>query len=543
MSDAESATSLRIQLWGTFEVRRSDGVDVTPPRAKSQVLLALLASAEGLTRRRAWVRDKLWQGRDRDQANNSLRQALHDVRRCLGSAQGALMADRATLRLDPARVTLVPPPEAGAVFLDGLPAKEREVHLWLTRRRLDAAPLPHPPAPPLHRPELRLRRVAIRIFRGATPEADWIAASIGNQAADLLREALPAEVAITWIAVGASPAPTDAEADILTDLHVSPVVEGSVSLRLTAARAATGARIWSRAFQFTHAALQLIDDPNLGHAVTLLGEAIEAHLARTDPGVGDPVQGREASGLGPILSKIFSMDAPSLEEADKLLATFGEEMQEPTYMAWRAQLRIIQYIERHDLNRPALAEAAMHFVAKAQEADPFNANALSVAANVAHFLEVDSRKAARIAQRAVEQQPLNPLAQWALSTAALYVDDPGTATRHAELGARMTRHSKRRFWWELQRGATALCNNQLDTALEAFSFVHDAQPEFRPPLRYLIALHAHRGDLEHAAALVRRMQALESDFSVARLIEDRAYPASLLRRSPALDLGQLRAFL
>ena len=132
----DKAVELRIVLSGRFAVVSPGAGNLTPVGAKSQALLAMLASSPDRTRTRRWLAEKLWSDRGPDQASGSLRQALTDIRATLGVHSGLLGADRQKVWLDETRVavqmTEAPHPE----FLEGIDVRDPEFGVWLRMERL-----------------------------------------------------------------------------------------------------------------------------------------------------------------------------------------------------------------------------------------------------------------------------------------------------------------------------------------------------------------------------------------------------------------------
>src|SRR5262245_22678002 len=96
-----------LKLLGVFELRLSDGRAVDLPGQKDRALLAILALAQGAPQSRDKLAGLLWGDRGDPQARDSLKHALTRVRQSLGDAlSGALIADRQTIRLDPASVAV-----------------------------------------------------------------------------------------------------------------------------------------------------------------------------------------------------------------------------------------------------------------------------------------------------------------------------------------------------------------------------------------------------------------------------------------------------
>lgn len=533
---------LHVNLWGDFHVKGPDGEELTPQSAKNRALVAALVTTPSFERSRVWLQNKLWSSGEVEQAQGNLRKAVHDLRADFGRYRDIVLSNRKVVGLLPSAVEVLGPSDPNCDFLSGLEVGDREFDQWLTQMRLsaraqtdgaDAVAATHASLQPAPR-----RRIVIMAFRGESAEADWVATSLADETAAVLRESLPAEVIVETVEAGSGLNTRSDDSDLVVEIQVAPVFKREVSLRLSVSRSSTLERLWGQKLHFAQASLQLFRDPSIARAVAMLSEGIAKNLHN------ESVRRRNAHGalLEPILEKIFSMQADALHEADENLKLLHQELNDATYLAWRSQIRIIQYIERHQLDREALAEAAEEFALKAMEDAPFNATVLSVAANTAHFLETDSVKAAELAQQAVDLQPINALARWSLSTASLYVGDLERSVKHATYGSSITRSSSRKFWWELQMAATFLARGDLDRALSSFLAVHRSNPQFRPPLRYLIGLYAHHRRWAEAEQAVMKLQALEDEFSVKRLLTDRAYPASLLFRPTGLKLDHLREF-
>ena len=510
---------LRISLWGRLRVEAPDGSNLTPRSAKAQGLVALIATADHFERGRLWTQDKLWSDRSPDQGGASLRQALSDIRRTLGDYRDILRADRQSIGFCPDRIWLVPPSDAE--FLEGLDVRDPEFNIWLAAERASEAP----PEAALPIPSTKSRRTLVRfvVRRGQDPVTDWIAATLSDQTAALVRDVADVLVEITPIETLMA-IPREG-ADFVVEIEIGSFHDADIGMRLALSRGNSAERLWEKSRVFPAAGLQVLEDPNLSAVATMLSEAVQqAVYAAARNGISS-----ERPPFESILRKIFSMMPDEVREADRLLSTSADLKHSVTALAWRAQIRTIQYAERHADDRRGLAEEAREFTSRALEINAFNVNALVAAANAALFLDGDVFRAGELATTAVDIQPLNPFARWSLSAASLYADDLEKAQRNAQLGSHVTRRSRRRFWWDLQEGATALIGGDLEKACRAFAAAHSEQPQFRPPLRYLIALHACQGRLDKAAMAYQKLRNLEPDFTNDRLLKDRSYPASLVQ--------------
>lgn len=151
----------RMYLIGPFAITDPAGKALTPKSQKSQAVLAMLALSLRGSRSRVWLRDKLWSDRPEDQASASLRQALLDIRKCLGDARDILVADKNTvsLRMDRIRLDIDEILTEGHAagndelaaehFLEGVDVRDPEFEEWLTlerqvwQRRYDEGQLQH----------------------------------------------------------------------------------------------------------------------------------------------------------------------------------------------------------------------------------------------------------------------------------------------------------------------------------------------------------------------------------------------------------------
>lgn len=140
-------------LLGPFTITDSEGNAVTPRAQKTCAMLAMLALSPRSTRTRTWLRDKLWSDRGDEQAAASLRQALLDARRSLGTIGSDLIqADKKSISLnldkiqldtdlliDQSRNTSHKEEELEKVLaedlLEGMDIRDPEFEDWLTLER------------------------------------------------------------------------------------------------------------------------------------------------------------------------------------------------------------------------------------------------------------------------------------------------------------------------------------------------------------------------------------------------------------------------
>ena len=138
-----------VTLLGGFEIR-ADGAARELPGQKDRALLAVLALAPGATHSREKLASLLWSARGDAHARDSLKHALGRLRASLGDP---LVADRQTVRLDPAAFTVdvaaferlladgTPDAAEAAIalyrgdLLDGIGIRDRAFEEWLRIER------------------------------------------------------------------------------------------------------------------------------------------------------------------------------------------------------------------------------------------------------------------------------------------------------------------------------------------------------------------------------------------------------------------------
>ncbi|MEJ8561142.1 hypothetical protein QTO30_07825 [Yoonia sp. GPGPB17] len=242
------------------------------------------------------------------------------------------------------------------------------------------------------------------------------------------------------------------------------------------------------------------------------------------------------------IRSLFKMKPSAAAEADELFATAFATSPRGLYLAWRAQCLTIMKAERYSSNSDALKEQAEALCAHALELEPNNAMVLATVANTQGQLFRNHESSYGLAKRAVQLNPSNPMAWWALSSSSVYIGDTDASLRHAIQASRLVTTLPNKFWWDNQLFGSALVAGKLKLALAFAKECHAQNPSFRPPLRYLVALYANMELKRDAEKAISLLQDLEPDFSVSRLINDKAYPASLIHKAPGLNLDGLRAF-
>ena len=94
-----------LQMLGAVRLWGPDGAPIALSSRRSQALLAMLATAEGGSRTRSWLYQRLWSSRQMQQAQASLRRELSNLRPMLNGDGCVLRSDRQTVSLDLSRIS------------------------------------------------------------------------------------------------------------------------------------------------------------------------------------------------------------------------------------------------------------------------------------------------------------------------------------------------------------------------------------------------------------------------------------------------------
>lgn len=538
-----------ISLFGPLAVTAPDGTDLLPKSTKAQGLIGLLASAQDYRRSRAWVKAKLWSDRGPGQASGSLRQSLHEIRLALGSWSVVLASDRNSVWLDGDRIVVPAPgdgPPSKIEFLQGIDVKDRAFDTWLGEMRTHfAAPREADPAPrAFSRPAKKLlsgvtsmpvrpERLSVALMGAGEGGAEekLLETLFIDVAGHSLREVFDVEIVSGLSRAWASDLPPPGTLIVVARAYVA--APDRYGLRVSLEETGSMRSFWVDRLDVSRPLAAIADNvPCLALAHRLTRAVSEVLSTGQLSRQRDRNTDGEALWLGAsAFRKMFTMRHSELGQAEQLLTRAIELSPRGLFFAWRAQLAAIQFIELQAADRDGLREACQEDSAYAIESEPLNSNVLAAVANAQLVLENDVEKSAFLARQAVAANRANPLAWWAWANATLYGGEPEAAYAAAITAQHLAERSTLKFWADFQRCLTAALTGRTEEAIRFGSMASTLAPSFRPPLRYLLALHARVNDYEAARRAATRLSAIEADFSAERLLNDPSYPASLMRRA------------
>lgn len=528
---------LRLYLYGRFRLETADGVDRAPKSAKSQTLIALLATSETGGRGRLWLQKRLWPGKEADKASTSLRQALSEIRRALDEDRDLLDSDRRSVTLDLDRVKLMPAAR-GAEFLEGIQLLDGDhgVAEWLDHHRQPTAAQAAPQVTIVNDPYVRQPVPArpVVLFQtqsDGNSDLGLIEDIFVDSVARSMRETLSAEIRVG----GQTMDPNAFRVDVQAYRG-----EGStVGIRSRVRHGAPDLLLWSGMTSTQLHGAPPVEDLQI---VSLGNQLIDALAEAMTANITETKDIRDANLLTRLaVRRIFTLKPENLLEADKMLATAEELGAGALSSAWRAQLRVIQHVELHEGRSDNLAEEARKLALNAMEREPMNSMVLAACANMRLVLDEDINACLELARRSVRTNPANPLAWDSLADAKLYAGDFGEAYALAMRAQKISSGSPFGHWQDFGRCLTAALTGRRAEALRMAETAHALSPEFRPPLRYLTALYASDERFEDAQRTAERLKKLEPDFSFERMANDESYPISPLRWGGLLDSGKVIA--
>ncbi len=532
---AEQTPKLRLFLYGRFRLETAVGDDRAPKSAKSQALLALLATSETGGRGRLWLQKRLWPQKEADKASTSLRQALSEIRRALGEDRDLLEADRRSVTLDLSRLDLVPA-APGAEFLEGIQLLDGDHGLaeWLDHHRAIARAEPAQPIVMESYVQNNIPPRPIVVFQTQSDknsDLGLIEDIFIDCVARSMRETLSADVRIDGVTV-------DPNA-FRVEVQAYRGEGATVGIRSRVRHGSPDTLVWSGMTSTQLHGAPPVEDLQI---VSLGNQLIDALAEAMTANISETQDVRDANLLTRLaIRRIFTLKPENLAEADRMLEMAEELGAGALSSAWRAQLRVIQHVELHQGRSENLPDEARKLAVLAMEREPMNSMVLAAVANTRLVLDNDVNSCMELARRSVRLNPANPLAWDSLATAKLYAGDIGEAHALAVRAQKISSGSPFGHWWDFGRCLTAALTGRKAEALQLAEAAHALSPEFRPPLRYLTALYAADERFEDAQRTAERLQKLEPDFTFERMAKDETYPISPLRWGGLLDSGKVIA--
>jgi hypothetical protein len=507
---------ITISLAGPLRVVNCEGRDCTPRARKAQAILALLAVAPRFRRNRSWVQDKLWSQSPAEPGAAAFRQTLSVLRRALGEARDALIAEAGFLALDPVRCRVIDTPErsdrephgAAPEFVAGLDVEDPEFEDWLREHRAyfaarwsreevgaaSPARVSAPPGPPV-------ATLIVARTEADSPDSrlvgDMLAARIATRAARVggaslrigsngLQAAEPGRTLVLRLRLARSGPDATVQAMLVDARRDDPVWFVTRQLDPAEALAPPEAFVASAA------------------------DAVAREFANAPPDATDAE--RAVATLHRALTARHGFSQDGLLRVDGALQEALAARPSAALTARRALVNMWRLIERHCADPAATLEETRALSAQALERDPQSAEGLAAAAEIAD-IDRNPALALDLARRAVTADPMEPLAHAAFAKALARNGSPDKAYEAAIRARSLAGGRADQSWWAMLCCIAALRCNRGRDAIRFAEIAHSLDGSFRPPLRFLTALRFAAGDAEGAAAAAVNLRALEPDFT------------------------------
>lgn len=523
--------ALTINLEGRFAIHDEAGNEMPLHSAKGRALIALLCCSPGMIRTRLWLQEKLWSDRGPEQAAGSLRQTLSQLRKSLGESNKLLVTDRLSVRLEETKITLVERDKTvDAQFLEGIGVRDQAFSGWLEQQRQlrgGGTALSHASSHIITGAPAACEALVISTVSG-DDEVDQITSQIvaGNIAQNL-RESLGIDVLVDQQISGVP------RQDVTVKVGVAS--RGGRSLvHCQCAELPSGNVFWSGSR--TIASDDLLPQRN-DHLSQLVNEVTLATCTMLARSSHDNLEKSPTAIISHAVRQIFSMDRDQHLLADQALKEISEGQLTGIGLSWRVILRVVMSMERMVTDPETTREEIAEFGRKAEEHDPLNSIVLASNAYAGLMIFDDVAKGAELGQKSTEINEANPFGWLARAFASIRANEFEEGNNFMSRAQMLERISPHRYWWDCMFAVSATANNQFALALNTFERAHAQSPNFKPPLRYLLSLHAASGEQEKANDILQKLQAVEPDFSVNRLVNDDDYPAHILRHTGLTKSG------
>lgn len=520
----------RIDVLGPLRMRAPDGTDCTPKGAKNQALVALLALSPGMERPRRWIEDKLWSTFGPEQASANLRQSLSKLRVALGDHAELLDADRTNIRLDARgiRVDLleeVLPDDERTELLEGLDVRDPEFEDWLRQERAQLQAMATRAAPK----ESRGILITCRSDETSGARAQMSCEVLSNQIGENIAEQVRAWRQADPDSVGAPDAP-------MSDVMIqSQLVEdgGSHMLFLKAVHQPTARILYSKLQRIDRLESIMNTDDDVARTVFEAADQIVGKLPHVLAKDRPETRSTALSRLA--LYRMFSFDQDALREAYGLMDQAFRHDENGLYLAWLSLIRMTQLMEMSESDTAGLQDEAIELYYRAMEMDADNGLVQAIVSKVRSTAFGDTAGVMDLARTAVERNPASAFALKSLSEAYMAMDAPELAFQTSTRACAIARSSPFKHWWDTGHCYISLACERYDEAILAAEAAARAAPLSRPSHRSLLALYAHKGEMQKAQEVARKMAKIEPGFSVDRMVNDESYPVRTLRTKGLLE--------
>ena len=525
---------LKICRFGAFGVLHADGTNVQLG-AKHQALMALLSTADGGIRTRAFLEKTLWCLAQPEQAKASLRTALSTLRRHLGpDAAKLLFANRERVILDLTRVEL-DSSMGSAEFMEGFELPHESVfNAWLGETRAEfargaASPAPHAGVPP--------GRVILDHLLPSIAVLPFVHRSPGEAPAplgSLMSEELSRHLSRSWafsvtsyLASRQFNPETVRPAEVSSVAGVDYLVSGSVSGEGGRFRAEIDLHdavrekvIWSRRFEGAKSSLMEGRSTVLRNATQQIGQTAAGEAVRL---AGfKPLSSLESHTLlMAAISLMQEMDARKFRQAHDILSHLLER--EPRHalpLTWMGFWHVMRVEKGLSPNREEDSRYASRMAEAAIEAAPGFSLAHTLKGLISSHLTFRFDLAQDAYDLALRDNPNEALALLLKGATLAYQDMPDEAVQMTEAARRLTPLGPQRYYFDAISALANLSARNFGRAIELADRSLEAKRAFPVPLRSKAIALQMSGRGEEARSTVRKLLEAAPEFCLSQFQRD-----------------------
>lgn len=526
-----------IRLAGRFRLIGPDKEEIIVSRSRVQALIVLLVSDEQMTRSRHWLQDKLWSERTPEKSANSLRQTLHQMRKCFGEDSAIVSANRSTISLDRSKIHLNH--DGAGEFLEGLDVRDQEFEFWLLEERLRrSADTTESEASPLAAPEQRRhvhrssRGLALDCANDPYSKLGQFELFFSDTVFKSIREVLDFDPVDPH-------GPVANVRDVITlGIQAHHDTHGRVALRLAVYQGPRQGACWSDTATGDMTPASSMLAPEFLNLSCRVSAILSEQLCRPGSNIAMENDANFYAAAG--IRQMYSLLPGGLEKARSLLGQAEDIQYRGLFDALRAQLAVIEFVESGGGNREVHSEMADEFCAKALASESTNSVVLSAVAHSRLVFDQDYEAAAELSRLGVLSNPANPMAWSAWANILLNTGKLEDAAKAAQTALRLSKDTYFRYWTEFQYATTAASLSQSGTAIKHAERARALNPRYRPALRYLVGLYANAENFDAARTAMSRLQKQEKDTTVDRIVNDASYPVSMMRSAGLIIPEKLR---
>jgi tetratricopeptide (TPR) repeat protein len=210
--------------------------------------------------------------------------------------------------------------------------------------------------------------------------------------------------------------------------------------------------------------------------------------------------------------------------------------------AWLAFSSVFKLGEKISEFSQSDREETEFFARRAIEIDPNNALSLSLCAHVFSFVLNDTEFASDLLDKSLKINPMHAISWDLFSVLHAYIGKPEVGLKCAKWARRIGEYSPYAYFYDASCCINAALTGRHEEAVQFGQHALSVRPNFKPPLRYMIASAGYLDDRRYTKKLVDQLLEREPDFSAREFLSSRHLRLTAEQKTH-LDKGFRRAGL